>query len=322
MTTQNERDIATLRAFNRTYTLKLGLLQAKLDKSSFTLSEARVLYELAHRTDPTAAEIGRVLHLDRAQLSRTLKRFAAAGLLTSREDPAHGRHQLLALTEDGRNTFQTLEAATCKAVGGLLASLPEPRRNRLLAAATEIVDIFEAAHPPSVSLRSLKPGDLGIVIARQAIIYAREYGYNSDYEALIAGILAEFHRNFDPDRDDAWIAESDGGRVAGSIFLVRGDQPEVAKLRLLYVEPEMRGMGIGKLLIDTCVSRARALGYKRLELWTDRQLVSARSLYGRAGFSLVDVRQERFFGKDIGSETWSLDLNAVPGQNASQRSQS
>ncbi len=308
MITQREQDIAALRAFNRTYTLKLGLLQPKLDKSPFTLSEARVLYELAQRTDPTAAEIGRVLHLDRAQLSRTLKRFTDAGLLASRDDPAHGRHRLLALTEEGRATYQALEAATCEVVGGLLESLPEPRRNRLLAAASDIVGIFEAASPPSPSLRGLRPGDLGMVIARQAILYAREYGYDSDYEALIAAILAEFHQHFDPARDDAWIAECDGGRLAGSIFLVRGDQPGVGKLRLLYVEPEMRGVGVGKLLVDSCVKRARALGYERLELWTDSQLVSARRLYDRAGFSRMDVRQERFFGQDIGSETWALDL--------------
>lgn len=308
MTKQRESDIATLRAFNRIYTLRLGLLQAKLDKSPFTLSEARVLYELAQRTDPTAAEIGRVLHLDRAQLSRTLKRFAAAGLLTSRDDPAHGRHQLLALTSEGRATFQALEAETCKVVGGLLESLPALRRNRLLTAASDIVDVFAAVSPSSIALRSLQPGDLGMVIARQAILYAREYGYNSDYEALIAGILADFHRNFDPARDDAWIAECDNGQMAGSIFLVRGDQPELGKLRLLYVEPEMRGMGAGKLLVESCVSRARALGYRRLELWTDSQLAQARRLYERAGFSRVDVRQERFFGQDIGSETWIIDL--------------
>lgn len=308
MTKQRESDIATLRAFNRIYTLRLGLLQAKLDKSPFTLSEARVLYELAQRTDPTAAEIGRVLHLDRAQLSRTLKRFAAAGLLTSRDDPAHGRHQLLALTAEGRATFQALEAETCKVVGGLLESLPALRRNRLLSAANDIVDVFAAVSPPSIALRSLQPGDLGMVIARQAILYAREYGYNSDYEALIAGILADFHRNFDPARDDAWIAECDNGQMAGSIFLVRGDQPGLGKLRLLYVEPEMRGMGAGKLLVESCVSRARELGYRRLELWTDSQLTPARRLYERAGFSRVDVRQERFFGQDIGSETWIIDL--------------
>lgn len=305
--TQHDNDIATLRAFNRTYTLRLGLLQAKLDKSPFTLSEARVLYELAHRSEPTAAELGRVLHLDRAQLSRTLKRFAAAGLLSGREDPAHGRHRLLSLTAQGRATFQALEAGTCQTTGNLLASLPLPRRNRLLAAATDIVALFQAEAEPSISLRGLQPGDLGMIIARQAILYAREYGYNSDYEALIAGILASYHQSFDPARDDAWIATCDD-RMAGSIFLVRGDRPGVGKLRLLYVEPDMRGMGAGKLLVDACVSRARSLGYERLELWTDSQLAPARRLYERAGFSRVEIRQERFFGQEIGSETWTMDL--------------
>ncbi|MBB3953617.1 bifunctional helix-turn-helix transcriptional regulator/GNAT family N-acetyltransferase [Novosphingobium sediminicola] len=305
--TQRENDIATLRAFNRVYTLRLGLLQAKLDKSPFTLSEARVLYELAHRTDPTAAEIGRALLLDRAQLSRTLKRFMAAGLLTSRGDPAHGRHRLLALTPEGRATFQALEAATCVTTGNLLASLPLPRRNRLLTAAKEIVVLFQAEAAPHIALRALQPGDLGMIIARQAILYACEYGYSGDYEALIASILANFHQNFDPARDDAWIAHCDD-TMAGSIFLVRGDRPGVGKLRLLYVEPDMRGMGAGSLLVDTCVSRARALGYGRLELWTDSQLLSARRLYARSGFAQVEARQEHYFGQEIGSEIWALDL--------------
>jgi DNA-binding MarR family transcriptional regulator/GNAT superfamily N-acetyltransferase len=308
MATQNhEREIAALRAFNRVYTHRLGLLNAHLDDSPFTLSEARVLYELAYRSQPTAAEIGRALDLDRAQISRTLKRFADRGLLRTREDPAHGRHQLLSLTAAGRKAFAALESNTRHAVGALLEELPAARRKRLLSAANSIVEVFETQPAQAVTLRDPKPGDLGWIIHRQAVLYAEEYGWDGDYEALIAGILADFRSSFDPAREAAWIAESDG-RVVGSIFLVRGDAPSVGKLRLLYVEPDTRGMGVGKTLVDACIARARDVGYQRLVLWTNSVLTSARRLYERAGFVLIEEKPHHSFGKDLLGQTWSLDL--------------
>ena len=302
-----EQDIATLRAFNRVYTNRLGLLNPRLDNSPFTLSEARILYELAHRCDPTAAEIARALDLDRAQISRTLKRFSERGLVETRDDPEHGRHQLLSLTDAGRAAFAALERNTREAIGALLDSLPPSRRARVLSAAEAITQAFETDSPPSVSLRGLKPGDLGLIIHRQAVLYAQEYGWNSDYEALVARIVAEFHQSFDPAREAAWIAEMDG-RMVGSIFLVRSDKPGIGKLRLLYVEPEARGMGIGKMLVDACVERARAVGYRRLDLWTNSVLVSARRLYQRAGFVLVSEEPHHSFGQDLVGEIWSLEL--------------
>lgn len=305
MTIDNAANVAALRAFNRTYTRRLGLLEAHLDKSPFTLSEARILYELAHRTDPTGAEIARTLDLDPAQISRTLKRFAARGLVETRE--GHGRHQLLALTPQGRAAFAALEAGTKTAVGALLDGLPRFRRDGLLAAAQSITCIFDDETPPRPILRGLRPGDLGQVIARQAILYADEYGWNSEYEALIARILADFDQAYDPAREAAWIADIDG-RMAGSIFLVRGETPDTGRLRLLYVEPAAQGAGVGTLLVATCIARAREVGYARLDLWTNSILDAARHIYERAGFKLIDEAPHRSFGKDLIGQTWSLAL--------------
>jgi len=306
MTDRHDTDVATLRAFNRVYTSRLGLLDASYDGSPFTLSEARVLYELANRTDPMAAEIARALRLDPAQVSRTIKRFSERGLVTARENPAHGRHQLLTLTDEGRATFAALETNTRASVGTLIEGLHPLQRARLLEAAGAINEVFEGG-APEVVLRPLRPGDLGLVASRQAMLYASEYGWNGDYEALVAGILADFHRNFDPARDDAWIAQA-GGRMVGSIFLVRGDAPGVAKLRLLYVEAQARGLGVGRRLVETCVARARALGYQRLDLWTVSVLAAARRLYEQAGFTLTHEAPGRQFGHELVDQTWSLDL--------------
>lgn len=305
MTIDRAADVAALRAFNRTYTRRLGLLDAHLDQSPFTLSEARILYELAHRTDPTGAEIARALELDPAQISRTLKRFAARGLVEVRGGP--GRHQLLALTPEGRTVFATLEAGTKAAIGTLLDGLPLFRRENLLVAAETITRLFEGEAPLRPVLRGLRPGDLGQVIARQAILYTHEYGWNSEYEALVARILADFDRDFDPAREAAWIADIDG-RMAGSIFLVRGETSDVGKLRLLYVEPAARGAGVGKMLVAACVARAREAGYARLDLWTNSILTAARHIYEQAGFRLIDEAPHRSFGKDLVGQTWSLAL--------------
>jgi DNA-binding MarR family transcriptional regulator/GNAT superfamily N-acetyltransferase len=307
MTIRHEQDVAALRAFNRVYTSRLGLLDAHLDQSPFTLSEARILYELANRTDPTGAEIARALRLDPAQISRTLKRFADRGLVATRDNPSHGRHQLLSLTDQGRAAFAALEANTRSAVGALLDGLPPFRRGRLISAARTVTRIFEGEAAPRPVLRGLKPGDLGLVTARQAILYAEEYGWNGDYEALVARILADFHQCFDPTRDAAWIAEMDE-RMVGSIFLVHGDTPDVGKLRLLYVEPDARGAGIGQMLVAACVDRAREVGYERLDLWTNSVLSVARRIYERAGFVLVDETPHHSFGKDLVGQTWSLAL--------------
>jgi DNA-binding MarR family transcriptional regulator/GNAT superfamily N-acetyltransferase len=299
-------DIAALRAFNRLYTRKLGLLNPHLDNSPFSLTEARVLYELAHRDDPTAAEITRALDLDPAQMSRTLKRFEARGLVETSAPPNGGRGRPIGLTSAGQAAYAALETNTKAVVGALLETLPAARRRSLLEAAQTIRQVFEPA--AGIVLRDPRPGDLGWIVHRQAILYAEEYGWNQEYEALAAGILAQFVQTFDPAREAAWVAEVNG-RVVGSIFLVRGDAPGVGKLRLLYVEPEMRGTGVGKLLVEACIARARAAGHGTLILWTNSVLTAARRLYERAGFVLVEEEPHHAFGHDLVSQTWSLALD-------------
>ncbi len=300
-------DIASIRAFNRLYTQNLGLLRLRLDGSPFTLTEARVLYELAHRNAPTAADIAPALDIDRAQLSRTLKRFSARGLLDTSTTTDGGRRRPLFLTADGRKAFAALDRKTNQTVGAMLDSLSKEKRALFLAAAESIRSVFEIAAETEMVLRDLMPGDLGWVIHRQAVLYAREYGWNGEYEALVARILAEFAQSFDPAHDSAWIAEA-RGRIVGSIFLVRGDAPGVGKLRLLYVEPDARGMGIGGKLVDACVARAREIGDARLVLWTNSVLIAARRIYDRAGFELVKETAHHSFGKDLIGQTLELKL--------------
>lgn len=306
MTAQHDQDVATLRAFNRVYTTRLGLLDTHYDGSPFTLSEARILFELANRPGLTGAEIARAMNLDPAQVSRTIKRFSERGLVTARENPSHNRQQWVSLTPQGQSAFDALDANTRASVGKLLEDLGPLRRARLLSAAVSINTVFESADV-GLALRDLRPGDLGFVTARQAMLYAEEYGWNRDYEALVARILADFHQAFDPQRDDAWIAEA-SGRMVGSIFLVRADEPGAAKLRLLYVEPDARGMGVGQRLVEACIARARALGYDRLDLWTVTALTAARRLYERAGFTLTHEAPAHRFGHDLVDQTWSLPL--------------
>lgn len=302
-----DHDIDTLRAFNRAYTNRLGFLNPRLDSSPFTLSEARVLYELAHRTDTTGAELARSLRMDPGQISRTIKRFMGRGLAEARDDPAHGRHQLLSLTEQGRASYAALEQNTRMAVGTLLDALPPVRRARLRRAAKTLTRIFDEAEPPQPLLRGLRPGDLGLVLSRQAILYARDYGWNAEFEALAARILADFQQQYDPACEAAWIAEIDG-QMVGSVFLVKGDTPGAGKLRLLYVEPAARGLGIGGMLVEACIDRARAVGHDRLDLWTNSVLGAARRIYQRAGFVLVDEAPHHSFGHDLIGQTWSLAL--------------
>lgn len=307
MTALHHEQVAALRAFNRDYTARIGLLNAHLDKSPFSLSEARILYELANRTSPTAAEIGRALGLDRGQLSRTLKRFVDRGLVETRAEPGDARHVLLSLTAAGRDVFAALESNTIGAVGELLDSLSPIRRSRLISATRTITDIFQANQVSAPILRDPRPGDLGWVIHRQARLYTSEYGWNGEYEALITRIIAEFQQAFDPKMEAVWIAEIDG-QIVGSIFLVKGDEPHVAKLRLLYVEPDARGTGVARLLVEACIARAKENGYARLDLWTNSVLIAARKLYEKAGFRLMHEAPHHSFGKDLVGQTWSLDL--------------
>jgi DNA-binding MarR family transcriptional regulator/GNAT superfamily N-acetyltransferase len=276
-----------------------------------SLPEARVLYELANAegVDRTAADIGRTLRMDKAHLSRIVARFRRRGLVRARASPEHGRHVLLSLTEVGRGTFSKLDAGTRAQMDALLLPLDQDQRQRLAAAMREIRSVLapDQTVRDDVRLRGLVPGDLGWIIHRQAILYHQEYGWDWTYEGLISDIIGKFVAGHDPAREGAWIAELRGATI-GSVFLVRSDDPAVAKLRLLYVEPAARGRGVGRRLVDACIVRARDLGYRRLTLWTNDVLTSARRIYQAAGFRLVSEAPHRSFGHDLVGQIWNLDL--------------
>jgi DNA-binding MarR family transcriptional regulator/GNAT superfamily N-acetyltransferase len=300
--------IETVRSFNRFYTRQLGLLQENLLRSEFSLTEVRVLYELAQRDKLTASELGRDLGLDPGYLSRLLKKFEARDFLTRPPSPDDGRQSVLALTSKGREAFMPLDQASHDDVAGLLDRLPAGEREKLVKAMQTVQRLLGGGPEPKIPciLRPLQIGDIGWITHRQALLYNQEYGWDEAYEALAAGILSEFVKNFDRRWERSWIAEREG-EIAGSVFVVRKSR-DIAKLRLLYVEPSARGMGIGGRLVGECIRFARERGYKTLTLWTNDVLVSARCIYESAGFRLVGEERHHSFGKDLVGQTWDLNL--------------
>jgi DNA-binding MarR family transcriptional regulator/N-acetylglutamate synthase-like GNAT family acetyltransferase len=299
-----------VRGFNRFYTREIGLLNRRLPATDLSLPEARVLYELAHAPEGgrTAAEIGRALKMDKAHLSRIVARFRARGLAQSAVSPDHGKLRMLSLTDAGRKAFAAAEAAA-RAQVDALAPIGEGARKRLAEAMRDIraaLNDCEAVQGELI-LRSPRPGDVGWIIHRQTILYHQEYGWDWTYEGLASRILGAFVAEFDPSREDGWVAER-GGAIVGSIFLMKSDDPAVAKLRLLYVEPSARGSGLGRTLVAACIARARELGYRQLTLWTNDCLVAARRIYQAEGFCLISAAPHHSFGHDLVGQTWSLDL--------------
>jgi DNA-binding MarR family transcriptional regulator/GNAT superfamily N-acetyltransferase len=299
-----------VRSFNRFYTREIGLLQKHLPQSDLSLAEARVLYELAQGGERTAADIIRSLEMDKAHVSRIVARFRQAGTVKSRISPAHGKQHLLSLTSAGKAQFRRLNQGTESQIEKLLAPLTMDERARMAKSMQHIKTALkrERGSRQDVRLRSLRVGDLGWITYRQAVLYHQEYGWDWTYEALVARILGDFAAHFDATREDAWVAEL-YQEVVGSIFLVKTDDPETAKLRLLYVEPATRGLGVGSRLVGRCIERAREFGYQRLTLWTNDVLASARKIYQAAGFLLTEENQHRSFGKDLTGQTWTLELN-------------
>lgn len=305
----DRRRIDVVRGFNRFYTRQMGLLNEHLLRSPFSLTEARVLYELAHGGEWTASALGQVLGIDPAHLSRMLARFRRAGLVTGSRSVDDGRRRALALTMRGRAAARQLEADAREEVAGLLGALDEAGQDRLTAAMSAIRESLEGPATTSerrVVIRPPRPGDLGWVVERHGTLYFEEYGWNAEFEALVAGIVARFAGRFDPQCERCWIAEV-GGRNVGCIFLVRKSK-SVARLRMLLVDPSARGLGVGGRLVDECLAFARAAGYRRVTLWTNSVLVAARCLYERAGFRLTSAEPFHGFGHDLVSETWDLDL--------------
>jgi DNA-binding MarR family transcriptional regulator/N-acetylglutamate synthase-like GNAT family acetyltransferase len=303
-----ERRVEAARRFNRFYTRQIGLLRRGAYDSPFSLTEVRVLYELAHRDQPTATELGRDLGLDAGYLSRILRGFEKRALVTRTRSPADGRQSHLALTALGRKVFAPLDARSHAEVAALLSALAPAAQAQVIAAMQTIERLLGRDGPPPTAylLRPPQPGDMGWVVHRHGAVYAREYGYDAQFEALVAEIVARFVQRFNPARERCWIAERDGA-VVGSVFLV-ARSATVAQLRLLLVEPQARGSGLGTRLVDECVRFARQAGYRKLMLWTQSELSAARRLYQAAGFRIVRKERNHSFGKVLVSETWELDL--------------
>jgi len=297
-----------VRSFNRFYTQKIGVLREGLVGTAFSLSEARVLYELAHRERPTAVELGRDLGLDAGYLSRILGGFARRGLIQRARSGADGRHVHLSITARGRAAFAPLDARSRDEIDAILRPLTPAARRQLVGAMESIERLLGGAPRERAPylLRQHQPGDMGTVVHLHGRLYAQEYGWDERFEALVATVAARFIERFDARRERCWIAEKDG-EVVGSVFVVQRSK-SVAQLRLLIVDPRARGLGIGERLVDECVRFARAAGYRRITLWTQSILLAARRIYAAKGFRLV--RKERYagFGTPLVSETWDLIL--------------
>ncbi|HLH19793.1 MAG TPA: helix-turn-helix domain-containing GNAT family N-acetyltransferase [Bryobacteraceae bacterium] len=299
--------VAAVRAFNRFYTRRIGALGEGHLASPFSLTEARVLYELAHRENSTAGEIARDLDLDAGYLSRILRRFEERRLLSRRRGRDDGRRSELRLTRAGRQAFLPLDRGADRQTATMLEPLSGPARARVVESMQQIERLLaSAAAPPAISLRSPRPGDMGWVIHRHGVLYFEEYGWGQRFEALVAGVVAQFAASFDPARERCWIAEADG-IPAGCIFCVRHSD-EVAKLRLLLVEPAARGLGVGRRLVEECIAFARQCGYRTLSLWTQDILLPARHIYRTAGFRLVREERHAMFGPEMTGEYWELPL--------------
>lgn len=311
----SETQVLALRAFNRLYTKRAGVLDPYLS-SDLSLTDVRVLYELAHAEDNTAvaSEISRTLGIDNGYLSRILKRFESSGWITRSPNPRDQRQSLLSLTPKGMKAYAPLQAKSTAEATALLASLTPEDRLKLIASMNTIESLLSDAtngHTPKpatrvVVIRDLKPGDLGWVLQAHGEIYSSEWGLNSAFESLVAEVIAQCGR-MDPARERGWIAEVDGKR-AGSIFLMKGSGPTVAKIRLLLLTSEARGLGLGGRLVDECMAFAREKGYAKIELWTHSCLLAARKIYAKRGFELVKEEFSNQFGPELYGETWEMDL--------------
>ncbi len=301
----NAREVEAVRRFNRLYTQRIGVLHEGLLASPYSLTEVRVLYELAHRDAPTAAELAGALALDPGYLSRILAAFATQRLVTKARHAGDARRAVLGLTAKGRAVFAGLDRRSDADVGAMLAALEPPARRAITTGMRAIEDALAPRAAPIV-LRAPRPGDLGWVVERHGVLYADEYGWDDRFEALVARVVADVVAERDPARDRAWIAEQGDERV-GSVFLVAKSRT-VAKLRLLLVEPSARGTGLGTRLVDECIAFARGAGYRTITLWTNSVLHAARRIYQRAGFTLVAEAPHALFGPKQLGQTWELSL--------------
>lgn len=308
------RHAEALRAFNRFYTRRIGVLGEKLLSSRFSLTESRVLWELAHEPGLTATALVQRLQLDAGYLSRLLARLRERGLVKAERAAYDGRQTLLCLSAAGRRAFAPLEKRSQQQAAELLGTLPAPQRAEVLGAAGRIEALLGGRPREAPLLRALRPGDIGWVISRHGTLYAQEYGWDMRFESLVARIAADFVDRFEPAREAAWIAESDGIPL-GCVFLVQARdaktdavEPGIAQLRMLLVEPEARGLGLGKRLAAQCESFAREAGYRRVRLWTNSLLLAARGIYEAAGYRLLASEAHHSFGHDLVGEIWEKEL--------------
>jgi DNA-binding MarR family transcriptional regulator/GNAT superfamily N-acetyltransferase len=303
-----EARIAAVRHFTRFYTPLIGVFEEHYLKTPFSLTEGRVLYELAQRDATTASELAAGLALDHGYLSRILRRFGEAGLVAKKRAPDDARQSLITITAKGRKAFEPLDKGSRDQVAALLGKLSPTDQERVIGAMARVERLLGASKPAPnpIVLRPHQPGDMGWVTSANATIYAQEYGWDISYEALVAKITAEFIENFDPRRERCWIAEMDGERV-GSVFVVAKSE-QIAKLRLLIIDPRARGLGLGKRLVEECLRFAKDRGYKSMTLWTQSILTAARGIYARAGFTLVAQEPHHSFGADLIGETWERGL--------------
>lgn len=308
VTTDVTQRALAVRRFNRFYTQRIGVLNEGLWHSPFSLSEARVLYELAQHEQTTATELGKELRMDAGYLSRILRSFTKQGLIDKLPSDTDGRQTILRLTPQGQHAFATINAESQHEIEALLHELAPPDQQRLVTAMQTIEALLGAQPETRVPyiLRPHQPGDMGWVVQRHGVLYAQEYGWDEQFEALVAEIVAKFIQHYNPKRERCWIAEKDGENV-GAVFLVQQSET-VAKLRLLLVEPHARGLGIGARLVQECIRFARQAGYSTITLWTQNNLHAARRIYEAAGFRLVAEGPHHSFGHDMIEQTWELAL--------------
>ncbi len=300
--------IAVIRRFNRFITKNIGVLREGLLHSSFSLTESRIIYEIANQSNLIAADLSKELGLDPGYLSRMLDRLEQQGLIEKIPSESDGRQRILHLTSEGENAFALLDSRSKEEVLELLNKLSEQEQKLLIQSMNTIEHLLGEGLKYSVPyfLRQHEPGDMGWVVHMHGHLYAKEYGWDEHFEALVAQICSDFINNYDPDRERCWIAEMDG-QIVGSVFVVQ-DSQEVAKLRLLLVDPKARGLGLGTQLVDECIRFARRKGYKKLVLWTNSVLVGARKIYKNAGFQLVEQEAHHSFGHDLIGENWEITL--------------
>jgi DNA-binding MarR family transcriptional regulator/N-acetylglutamate synthase-like GNAT family acetyltransferase len=304
----SDRRIEEVRRFNRFYTQQIGVLREGLLHSPYSLTEVRVLYEISRREETTAAELGKDLGIDAGYMSRILRDFVRKGLVEKRPSKSDGRQSLLRLAKKGQKEFATLNARQDEEVGAMLNNLSPEDQARLIESMQTLQGILGSQPEQKVPyiLRPHHPGDMGWIVHRHGVLYAQEYGWDEYFEALVAQVVADFIKNYEPKRERCWIAERNG-EVVGSVFLVKKSKT-VGQLRLLLVEPKARGLGIGKRLVDECIRFARQVGYRKIMLWTNDVLDAARHIYEQAGFRLVKEEAHHSFGHDLVGQNWELTL--------------